>query len=208
MSRLSSLRPVTLFSLAPLLVAAFFPIAVRPAAAAEAESFGAALDRARHLLIESHVKGSIPASVSAAPLAALPQASAPRVEGNAGSGLVGTWRVHVPGEDPSQDFDALQTFHADGTFTETSSLFATLTEGPAHGVWGDTEQGTLLTFHLFGFENGVSYGRIRVRNRITLTGRNTFTATSTVDILPLGGPPVLAVATGEFTGVRLGLLAP
>ena len=35
--------------------------------------------------------------------------------------LVGTWICDVPNGDPVP-FMALQTFHADGTFTETSSL--------------------------------------------------------------------------------------
>jgi hypothetical protein len=76
--------------------------------------------------------------------------------------IVGTWLCDVPGE-PA--FRALQTFHADGTFTETSSLLAQGQEGPAHGVWMRDDGEYQLNFQLFAFDpsTGESTGMIRVR---------------------------------------------
>ena len=49
--------------------------------------------------------------------------------------IVGTWVCNVPNGDPVP-FTALQTFHSDGTFTETSSLLGKEEEGsilvPSH----------------------------------------------------------------------------
>ena len=65
--------------------------------------------------------------------------------------LVGTWICDVPNGDPVP-FMALQTFHADGTFTETSSLLGRGEEGPAHGVWSRDDGKYRLTFQLFAFD--------------------------------------------------------
>jgi len=117
--------------------------------------------------------------------------------------LVGTWNVVVPGDPP---FDALQTFNEDGTFVETSSLLATLTEGPAHGVWKSRRHGAILTFELFAFDpDGNEAGRIRVRNFIRLLDEDNFVAESAVDFIDLDENVIPEIATGTFTGKRMKL---
>src|SRR5687768_6016306 len=76
--------------------------------------------------------------------------------------IVGTWVCDIAGEPP---FRALQTFHADGTFTETSSDLAKLEEGPSHGVWKRADDKYQLTFQLFAFDPDTheSTGMVRVR---------------------------------------------
>ncbi|GAB4582083.1 MAG: hypothetical protein Fur0022_48360 [Anaerolineales bacterium] len=90
--------------------------------------------------------------------------------------LVGTWVCDVPGE-PA--FRALQTFHADGTFTETSSLLAIGQEGPAHGAWKRNGSEYNLTFQLFAFDPDTteSTGMFRVRIRLQVDSATHLTAT-------------------------------
>jgi len=90
--------------------------------------------------------------------------------------LVGTWLCDIPGEAP---FQALQTFQADGTFTETSSLLAQGQEGPAHGVWVRDGGEYQLNFQLFAFDpsTGESTGMIRVRVSLQVDGPDHLTAT-------------------------------
>jgi hypothetical protein len=89
--------------------------------------------------------------------------------------LVGTWLCDVGGPEP---FRALQTFHADGTFQETSSLLAQGEEGPAHGVWKRDNRQYQLTFQLFAFDpsTGESPGMIRVRIRLRVDSPDHLTA--------------------------------
>jgi hypothetical protein len=194
-----------------LFAAALFTLtlgALAPSATHAARpSLREALASARQKLIDLRSGAAVDHDLSVAPLVRV-EPEAARLDTAAARRLVGTWRVHVPGEDPSQDFDAFHSFHADGTFTENSTLHPTLTEGPAQGVWADTAGGLILTFQLFFYEDKVPLGRIRVRNRIELTGPNSFVSHSTVDILPNGEAPILGVATGDFFGVRVGLVAP
>jgi hypothetical protein len=112
--------------------------------------------------------------------------------------IVGTWicNVHEGSPDP---FKALQTFHADGTFTETSSLLARGEEGPAHGVWKRDGRNYRLTFQLFAFDpaSSQSVGMIRVRISLRLDSADHLTATSELaefispdgSITELGGGP-------------------
>lgn len=125
------------------------------------------------------------------------------------SSLVGTWFLVAPGEPPEADFYALQTFHADGTFTETSSILAQLVEGPGHGIWAGIPGSGITRFDLFAFdEDHAAVGRIRVNLRITLVGANDFQADGVVDILPFDAEPILAVGGGPITGSRLLLTSP
>lgn len=120
--------------------------------------------------------------------------------------IVGTWNVHVLTSDSgSPPFDALHTYNSDGTFVETSSLLATLTEGPAHGVWEFTRRGYILTFELFIFdpETSESVGRVRVRNLIRLNGNDKFTADSAVDVIEPDGTVIEGVDTGIYTATRM-----
>jgi hypothetical protein len=112
--------------------------------------------------------------------------------------IVGTWvcNVHEGSPDP---FKALQTFHADGTFTETSSNLAKGEEGPAHGVWSKDGNKYRLTFQLFAFDpaSSESVGMIRVRITLRLDSADHLTATSELaefinpdgTIIELGGGP-------------------
>jgi hypothetical protein len=90
--------------------------------------------------------------------------------------LIGTWLCDVPGEPP---FRALQTFHADSTFTETSSLLGQGQEGPAHGVWIRDDDEYQLTFQLFAFDptTGETTGMIRVRVSLIVDSPDHLTAT-------------------------------
>src|SRR5919108_5566759 len=101
--------------------------------------------------------------------------------------IVGTWVCDVA-EDPT--FRALQTFHADGTFTETSSDLAKLVEGPAHGVWSHAHGEYQQTFQLFAFdpETHESTGMIRVRISLQLDGPDLLKATfRVVEFIDLDG---------------------
>ena len=97
---------------------------------------------------------------------------------NARRKIVGTWVCDVPNGDPVP-FKALQTFHDDGTFTETSSLLARGEEGPAHGVWKRDGRIYRLTFQLFAFDpaTGESTGMFRIRVSLKLEKQNLLTAT-------------------------------
>ena len=92
--------------------------------------------------------------------------------------IVGTWVCDVPNGQPVP-FMALQTFHADGTFTETSSLLGRGEEGPAHGAWNRDDKLYRLTFQLFAFDpsTGESTGMFRIRVSLRLDGADHLTAT-------------------------------
>ena len=103
--------------------------------------------------------------------------------------IVGTWICDVPNGDPVP-FMALQTFHADGTFTETSSLLGRGEEGPAHGVWSRDDGLYRLTFQLFAFDpaTGDNVGMIRVRVSLRLDSADHLTATfAFADFINLDG---------------------
>ena len=103
--------------------------------------------------------------------------------------IVGTWICDVPNGDPVP-FQALQTFHADGTFTETSSLLGREEEGPAHGVWKRDGRIYRLTFQLFIFDpaTGDNVGMIRVKVSLKLDKPDQLTATfGSADLIDLDG---------------------
>lgn len=119
--------------------------------------------------------------------------------------LAGTWLIDIPqpatGLPP---FRALQTFHADGTFTETSDLLATLTEGPAHGVWDYDGVKYNLTFQLFVFdENRNPAGIVRVRCAIKLVNPDELVADSAVDFIDPDGNVIADIDSSPFTGKRI-----
>lgn len=119
--------------------------------------------------------------------------------------LTGTWYMTVPGATPAETFYAYQTFGADGTFVETSSLLVALTEGPAHGVWERRLHGFILTFELFAFdpESQVTVGRVRVRNFMRLVDDNNLRADSVVDFIEPDGTVIPNIAAGPYTGTRV-----
>jgi hypothetical protein len=124
--------------------------------------------------------------------------------------LVGTWVIHVPEGGGAPAFDALHTFEVGGTFVETSSLLATLTEGPAHGSWRTAPHNrrhVALTFELFAFEDGQAIGRIRVRARLVVKG-NELQGDTVVDLILPDGELISAIGSGPFTGTRMAIVAP
>ena len=123
--------------------------------------------------------------------------------------IVGTWVCDVPDGDPVP-FKALQTFHDDGTFTETSSLLGRGEEGPAHGVWKRDGRLYGLTFQLFAFDpaSGDSVGMIRVRVSLKLDKQDLLTATfASADFIhPDGTIEELGGGPDAYTCTRLKVL--
>jgi hypothetical protein len=128
------------------------------------------------------------------------------VEAQAASGknrIVGTWVMHVPESPGSAAFNALQTFHDGGTFTETSDLLGQLLEGPAHGVYEGKKNDYTLTFELFVFDGGQPAGRVRVRVSIKLIDDNNLTADAAVDFIEPDGNVIADIGSTPFTGTRV-----
>jgi hypothetical protein len=123
--------------------------------------------------------------------------------------IVGTWICDVPNGEPVP-FMALQTFHAGGTFTETSSLLGRGEEGPAHGVWDREGRNYRLTFQLFAFDpsTGESTGMFRVRVSLTLDKQDLLTATfaSADFIAPDGTIEELGGGPDAYTCTRMKVL--
>lgn len=117
--------------------------------------------------------------------------------------LVGSWELEVkPTVAPS--FQALQTFHAAGTMNETSSILATLAEGPGHGGWDRDGDTYYATFRLFFFnEDRTPGGIVQVRETMTLKDQNTMTGFAVVDILLPDGTVIENVDGAPFTATRV-----
>lgn len=128
-----------------------------------------------------------------------PRDAAPRLT----SPLIGSWVLDVT-LTYGTPFQALQTFHAAGTMSETSNLLATLTEGPGHGAWerdGDTYN---ATFELFFFnEDHTPAGIVRVRETMTLKDANTLTGFAVADLIFADGTVLENVDAGPVTGRRV-----
>jgi hypothetical protein len=124
--------------------------------------------------------------------------------------IVGTWICDVPNGQPVP-FMALQTFHEDGTFTETSSLLGRGEEGPAHGVWNRDGNLYRLTFQLFIFDpsTGENVGMIRVRVSLRLESADQLNATSSFAelIAPDGSVIELGGEANPYTCTRVKVLA-
>jgi len=123
--------------------------------------------------------------------------------------IVGTWLCDVPNGDPVP-FKALQTFHEDGTFTETSSLLGRKEEGPAHGVWNRDGGLYRLTFQLFIFDpaTGDNVGMIRVKTSLKLDKSDQLTATfASADLINLDGSIIdLGGGPDAYTCTRVKVL--
>jgi|GEM_PF-1135825 len=118
--------------------------------------------------------------------------------------LIGTWNVTVPGPTPEETFYSLQTFGLGGTFSETSSLLGHLSEGPAHGVYECRARGCTLTFEVFEFmPDGTAYGKLRLRNALTLPNLNHFTSNFAVDFVEFDGTVIPDIGTGTLAGERM-----
>lgn len=123
--------------------------------------------------------------------------------------IVGTWICDVPNGDPVP-FMALQTFHADGTFTETSSLLGRGEEGTAQGVWDRDGRNYRLTFQLFIFDpaTGDNVGMIRVKVSLSLDKSDQLTATfASADLIdPDGTVTDLGGGPDAYTCTRVKVL--
>ena len=113
--------------------------------------------------------------------------------------LQGTWRVTVLAGTPGQFFSLMQ-FNKGGTVTEVAST-------PRHttsiGVWKKVQDHDFAaTFEVFQDTNsdGLFDKRVRVRLTIHLIDDETFTGSSTVDILTLDGDTKVA---GPFSGLSI-----
>lgn len=122
--------------------------------------------------------------------------------------IVGSWLMRVsPVGGPG--FESLQTYNDDGTMTETSSVLAQLTIGPAHGAWDGKKNDYTVTFELFVFNPlGESVGRLRVRAGIHLTGDDTLTAEGTLDLIQPDGTVIPNIGSTPFTGTRIKVVSP
>ena len=123
--------------------------------------------------------------------------------------IVGTWICDVPNGEPVP-FQALQTFHEGGTFTETSSLLGRGEEGPAHGVWSRDDGLYRLTFQLFAFDpaTGDNVGMIRVRVSLRLESADQLIATFSFAefIAPDGSVTELGGEANPYTCTRMKVL--
>ncbi|HYE74743.1 MAG TPA: hypothetical protein VEF04_15500 [Blastocatellia bacterium] len=124
--------------------------------------------------------------------------------------IVGTWYINIPTSNGGlPPFNALQTFHDGGTFTESSDLLITQTEGPAFGVWSGKGWFYNLTFQLFVFdpENKVPVGMVRVRVAIRLLNQDELAGDTVVDFIAPDGTIELGIDGGPFTGKRIKVLS-
>lgn len=114
--------------------------------------------------------------------------------------LQGTWRATILSGTPNQFF-SLMEFNKEGTLTEVSSFQGNTT---SLGVWERIpgHGNFAATFELF-FDNnldGINDGRYRVRMTLHVLDDDTFTGTSTLDLLTLDGTTVVA---GPFPGLPI-----
>lgn len=140
-------------------------------------------------------------------LARVAEAYAEKSEGvvlDSNANLTGTYFVTVPGATPADDFFAYWTLGNEGTFVETSSLLATLTEGPAHGAYQRTRRGANLTFELFAFDPdaGAAVGRIRVRATIQMNGGNNISGYAAAEFIEADGT-VVPLGAGPYSGEKV-----
>ncbi len=123
--------------------------------------------------------------------------------------LVGTWYINIAKSNGGlPPFNALHNFHDGGTFTESSDLLVTQTEGPAFGVWKGRGARYHLTFQLFVFdpEKKEAAGMVRVRATIRMIGHDEFIADSVVDFIALDGTIEKGIDGGPFYGKRIKVL--
>jgi hypothetical protein len=118
--------------------------------------------------------------------------------------VVGTWLVSVDASAGGfPPFQALHTYHADGTFTEVSDLLGQLNETPAHGVWNFRRHKHNLTFELFTFDaNRAPAGRARVRCALQVK-QGDLLGDCTVDFIDVTGAEFVDIDTATFTGKRV-----
>lgn len=133
-----------------------------------------------------------------------PPADVVSAASDSNANVTGTYFITVPGPTPADDFFAYWTLGDDGTFTETSSILVTLTEGPAHGAYEKKRRGANLTFELFAFdpEAGVSVGRIRVRATIEINPLNRISGNAAAEFIEPNGT-VIPLGAGPYYGEKV-----
>ena len=117
--------------------------------------------------------------------------------------LTGTWLLDVD-TTASPAVRALQTFHSNGTLSETSDLFAQLGEGPGHGVWERDGDSYAATFELFIFEpDHTPAGVIRVRETLTLLSNRVLEGFAVADLILPDGTVIENIDNGPIVGRRV-----
>lgn len=114
----------------------------------------------------------------------------------------GTWLTTVSGPD-IETFRALQTYHRDRTYMDTTDILASLAESPGQGTYQRLYAGALVTFELFAFEGTEPVGIVRVTNLVSVGADDILRGDSLVDFIDNDGNVFENVGTGTFTGRRI-----
>lgn len=131
---------------------------------------------------------------------------APSVFGETPHRLTGSWILEVKTA-ATPAFRALQTFHSNGTVTESTDLFAQLSEGPGHGVWDRDGDSYDVTFELFIFEpDHTPAGMIRVRETLTLLSNRVLEGYAVADLILPDGTVIENIDNGPVTGRRIDVM--
>ena len=126
---------------------------------------------------------------------------------NQSSNLVGSWKINVArSQSGLPPFQALHTYFADGTMTETTSVLGKGTEGPGHGVWVSREDSYHNTFELFVFDDSGEFaGTVRGRSIIQLDSPDAIRGETAIDIFSSDGKHQLNVDKAVFEGQRINI---
>lgn len=127
----------------------------------------------------------------------------PAPRSHAARELVGSWLVTVSSPD-FPPFQALQSYHEDHTYTDTTDVLATLVEGPGLGAWRGRGPVYFVTFQLFTWNpDATPAGIIQVRNAVTIDGKNHMSGVSAVDFIAPDGTLIPDIGTATFEGTRI-----
>jgi hypothetical protein len=122
--------------------------------------------------------------------------------------LIGSWKINVSRSQMGlPPFQALQTYFADGTMTETTSVLGKGTEGPGHGAWEYRDGSFFNTFVLFAFdESGEFSGTVRGRSTIQLEQPDRIRGETIIDVFSPDGNPRMDLDKAVFEGQRIKVL--
>lgn len=115
--------------------------------------------------------------------------------------IEGTWVATVVG--PPVPFRALQTYHRDRNYMDTTDILATLAESPGQGVYKRVGGDFIVTFELFAFAGVEPVGIIRVTNLLHIGAGDVLTGESLVDFIDNDGNVQENVGSGSFTARRI-----